>query len=246
MIWQKAKQGLFGAFRSAEKTVDPSLLRYDLHIHSSQVSLCAHLPAEDMVRRYKDAGYAGFVLTDHYNRPYMDSFGLEDWEQKAECFLSGYRAARSVGEEIGFTVLLGMELQLGGSSNEYLLYGLTEAFLKAHPSLYEMDLVTLRTLCDENGILIVQAHPYRSNMTRAMPGFLDGMEVFNANPRHNSRNEMALQYATQHNLLQTSGSDAHEPEDVGRGGILVSEPIQTVEQLVSVLKSGAYRLIKNK
>ncbi len=221
------------------------LLRYDLHVHSSQVSPCAHLSAEDMVRRYRDAGYAGFVLTDHYNRHYMDRFCLAGWEQKAEFFLSGYRSARSVGEEIGFTVLLGMELQLDGSANEYLLYGLTEAFLKAHPSLYEMGEAALRALCDENGILIVQAHPFRPNMTRAANAFLDGIEVFNANPRHDSHNDMALEYAMQHGLLQTSGSDAHEPEDVGYGGILVSESIGTVEQLVSVLKSGAYRLIKN-
>lgn len=247
MIRKKEKRGWFGAGKTENVSQnDGLLLRYDLHIHSSQVSLCAHLPAEEMVRRYKEAGYAGFVLTDHYNRSYMDSFGLDTWEQKAEGFLSGYRAARAAGEQIGFTVLLGMELQISGSPNEYLLYGLTEEFLRAHPSLYETDPVALRELCTQNGILIVQAHPYRSGMTRAMPGFLDGVEVYNANPRHDSRNDMALQYAVQHGLLQTSGSDAHETEDVGRGGILVSERIETTAQLVGILKSGAYELIRKK
>ncbi len=221
------------------------MFRFDTHIHSSEVSFCGRIPAETMVQMYLDAGYSGFVMTDHYNRSYMDLYGLPEWEQKLEHFLSGYRKAKAYGDKVGFNVLLGAELAVDGACNEYLLYGLTEEILKSTPELYALDLPALRRWADENSILIFQAHPYRPGMTRGMPGFLDGIEVFNGNPRHDSRNELALQYASQHHLLMSSGSDAHQPEDVGRGGIETEERITSLEQLKAVLKSGTATLLRS-
>ena len=160
--------------------------RFDTHVHTDETSHCGKVPGEEMVRLYAEAGYSGFVMTDHYNRYSMQVHGCQTPEEEVETFLRGYRAAKAKGDEIGFDVLLGMELQPDGAYNEYLLYGLTEEFLYAHPHIYEEDLLTLRRLATENDILIFQAHPYRPGLTRAMPGFLDGVEVFNGNPRHNS------------------------------------------------------------
>ena len=78
-----------------------------------------------------------------------------------------------------------------------------------------------------------------------MPGFLDGVEVFNGNPRHNSQNQLALMYATQHKLLQCGGSDAHQTEDIGRGGLLTKERITDLATLKRILREGSAELIRN-
>lgn len=43
-----------------------TLYHYDLHVHTSNVSPCAHVQAEEVVRLYAQAGYTGIVITDHY------------------------------------------------------------------------------------------------------------------------------------------------------------------------------------
>lgn len=218
---------------------------FDTHVHTSEVSFCGHVPAEEMVKLYVKAGYSGFTVTDHYNRNSMKSHGCTTAEECAETFLKGYRNAKAYGDTVGFDVLLGMELALTGSCNEYLLYGISEEFLYAHTEIYDADMTELRRLADENGFLIMQAHPYRPGMTRGVPGFLDGVEVFNGNPRHNSKNDLSLQYALQHGLLMTSGSDAHQIEDVGIGGLRTEERIADLETLKNIMKSGSAQLIRN-
>ena len=52
---------------------------------------------------------------------------------------------------------------------------------------------------------------------------LDGVEVLNLNPRHDSRNDRAEEYAALHGLLRTGGSDCHRSEDIAAGGILAEE-----------------------
>lgn len=213
------------------------MFRFDLHVHTSEVSFCGQVCAAETVERYVNAGYAGFVLTDHYNPSCAAHYAQTTWEGRMEHFLQGYRLAKARGEELGFDVLSGMELAMEGAPDEFLLYGLTEEFLLAHPMICTLDAQGLRQLADENGILIFQAHPFRPHMTPADKPFLDGVEVYNGNPRHHSRNELAAEYAVAHGLLCSSGSDAHCPEDVGRGGLLTAERITTPEQLKSALRS---------
>lgn len=42
------------------------LYRYETHLHCSRCSACATSSSQEMVRAYRKAGYAGFVLTDHF------------------------------------------------------------------------------------------------------------------------------------------------------------------------------------
>jgi histidinol phosphatase-like PHP family hydrolase len=69
--------------------------------------------------------------------------------------------------------------------------------------------------------------------------------VFNGNPRHNSQNPLALQYARQHGLLMSSGSDAHQVEDVGRGGLRTEKRITDLSMLKTVLREGSATLVCN-
>ena len=45
--------------------------------------------------------------------------------------------------------------------------------------------------------------------------------------------------------IKTSGSDCHRKTGVALGGIITTEPIKTNDDLVRILKSGDYKLIKN-
>ena len=67
--------------------------------------------------------------------------------------------------------------------------------------------------------------------------FLHGIEVYNGNPRHDSHNDKAADFAGSNNLLKLSGSDFHLYEDLGRGGIFLPDDINDNKKLVSYLKN---------
>ncbi len=74
---------------------------------------------------------------------------------------------------------------------------------------------------------------------------LDGIEAYNGNPRHNSSNDVAIQTAKQRGCLMVSGSDSHQVEDAGHGGLVLFERPETSEDLVRILRSNHYALIAN-
>lgn len=80
------------------------------------------------------------------------------------------RLAKAEGDAIGLSVFLGMELRTEESSNDYLLFGVTEEFVYDNPRLYEWKMADVCKLTKEYGILIFQAHPYRGTVAEAMIG----------------------------------------------------------------------------
>ena len=69
------------------------MFRFDTHVHTDETSHCGKVPGEEMVKLYAEAGYSGFVMTDHYNRYSMSVHGCQTPEEEVETFLKGYRAA---------------------------------------------------------------------------------------------------------------------------------------------------------
>ena len=219
------------------------LLKYETHCHTDEVSQCAHLPAHDVVRLYKDAGYAGIVITDHLSKWTFHELEDAAWDEKIDFYMKGYRAAKEAGEEYGVAVLFAMELAFAGTPEDYLCFGVTEAFLRAHPEILSYDLEHFYPIAKEAGIVVLQAHPFRRYLKDSDPKFLDGVEGINGNPRHDSRNYLALEFGRHNHMIMTSGSDCHEAEDVGRGGILTYREIHTMDDFLALLKSGSYQLI---
>lgn len=126
-----------------------------------------------------------------------------------------------------------------------LVYGFDEAFLKGNKELYKLDLGTFKRLSEDNGLLVFQAHPFRFWVTPANPAFLDGVEVYNGNPRHDSRNHLAQVFAEENNLLEISGSDFHQKGDIERGGIILSDAPSTSRELSELMVNGkVIKLIK--
>jgi len=212
-----------------------SFYKYDTHVHTSETSPCGCVSAVELVHLYKDAGFQGIVITDHYFDGFFESLRGMSWEEKVDNYLKGYKIALNEGKKIGLNVILGMEIRFGSSPNDYLVYGIDEEFLKEYPELYNLDLSRFRELISDKGILIYQAHPFRPYIVPADPKLLDGVEVHNGNPRHNSHNEKALEFARKYCLKESSGSDFHQYEDLGRGGIIITEPVSSSEAFVRIL-----------
>lgn len=225
--------------------------RIDLHVHTRESSICGRTKGQLVAQLYKKAGYDGIVITDHYNQGFFRKFPKAlPWSARVDHFLRGYHAARDEGKKIGLTVLLGIELKFIDSPREYLIYGIDEAFLKTYPELYKMGLAEFRKfikrLPSSTEILIYQAHPFRPGITPAPLGLIDGIEVYNGNPRQNSNNELAFAFARQNNLRMISGSDFHRLPDLARGGVVLPAPVEDSRGLVRVLKRNeGLRLITN-
>lgn len=213
---------------------------YEMHLHTSGVSRCANVAVDRVCEEYKKAGYDGIVVTNHLN-PYSIGCISDDGLFLPEVYAEEFHRAKS-HQTPDFTVLLGMEINLSENCNDYLLYGLTEEhLLKDIPAdIMRYPLSGLRELTEQLGILLFQAHPFRNYMTVMPPSLLDGVEIHNGNPRHDSRNFAAARWAEKHGLLTSSGSDYHELCDIGRGGVRFDARISDEKQLADALRSGGY------
>ena len=167
------------------------------------------------------------------------------WEEKVKFFMDGYNKMKEIaGDRI--TVLMGMELRFDADdATDHLIYGVTEKFLLDHPEILGSNLKEFYPVLNENGLLIIQAHPFRNGMTVSKPTLIDGVEVYNAHPGHDSRNDVANYWADKFGLIKTSGSDFHHEKHFPCAGILTEEKITSNDMLISVLRSGKYELVRS-
>ena len=212
----------------------------ELHAHTSEVSPCGHVTAPEVAERFIAEGYSSLVITNHYSAYIIDNL-KGSWREKMDYYMHPYYLMREHAAD-RLNVILGCELRFEGSYNDYLIYGITEDFLRENPDLHKMSLRSFAPLARENGFLVVQAHPFRNEIQIVPPELLDGMETFNGTPSYDGRNSIANEWAKRYSLIRTSGSDFHNPDQHGTGGILTSAAIRTGEELVTILKSGNYIL----
>ncbi len=218
--------------------------KYELHCHTSDVSLCAASSAVEAVEFYKSAGYDGIVITDHYS-PQTFLFHKSLFPHKyIDRYTKGYRRAKEAAGE-NFTVLLGCEVRFFCTIDDFLIYGVTEDFLKKSGNLMKLYLKRLFKLCDENGLLLLEAHPFRELRFRHNPKYLHGCEVFNGKDKGRPANDKARIWAESCGFaVTTSGGDFHNKKDAVPGGIITEEPIKTNEDLLRILRSGSFTLIE--
>lgn len=221
-------------------------MKIDLHVHTSEISLCGKVSAADTVKMYKEAGYDAIVITNHFNSDGIYHFKHQGREDYLDAYIEGYELARKAGEEMGLTVLLGYELRFNANFNDYLVYGMSKEVASDYEKIFAMGPREFSAIARENNFLFYQAHPFRNNMTVTNPSHLFGIEVYNGNPRHDSRNDIAEAWAEKFSLHKIGGSDFHQTEDIAIGGIETTADVKTIEDLVKVLMEDNYTLIKNK
>ncbi len=194
---------------------------YETHMHTSEASACAANTGAEMARAYKQAGYTGIIVTDHF--VYGNTAVDRDlpWEQWVENFCLGYEHAKAEGDRIDLQVFFGWESGYGGP--EFLVYGLDKQWLLEHPEIRDATVEEQAGLVHEGGGIISQAHPYREasyiKEIRTYPGYVDAAEGVNAShssfvkeERHPEYNERALLYAKENCLPMTAGSDQHSTQ----------------------------------
>ncbi len=218
-----------------------------MHLHTSEGDLCAFSSGAECVRLYCDAGYSGMVVTNHYFAAFFDWFADDlrgaDHRGVIDRYLRGYYNARNEGEKLGFTVLVGAEVRFADSANDYLIYGVDEDFFYNAPLLHRLSgLKELAGLLPE-GACVVQAHPFRDNMTVRTPDHLFGIETYNGG-NDLFRNDLAKTYARHYGKPMTSGSDFHCEAHLAKGGINTPRRIERSADLCDVLRSGDYELIE--
>ena len=106
------------------------MYRYDLHVHTKEVSPCGKLTVEETVDLYKAKGYDGFWLTNHFHREFFERTKGLTWEQRVEAFFLPWREGKKYAGE-DFFIGQGMELRFLTDPNDYLLFGITEELLLA-------------------------------------------------------------------------------------------------------------------
>ena len=210
----------------------------ELHTHTTPVSSCSDIAPKQLVEIYKENGYDSIVLTNHFT---LNLKG-ETVKEKIKWYLEDYNQCFEYGTDIGLNVILGTEIRFAENNNEYLVYGICpDDLVEIYKMLpYGIDMFYGKYKNDKN--IIIQAHPFRDGMKMVKPESIDGIEVFNMHPGHNSRIALAAKYANENNMLATCGSDFHHYGMECLCGILTEECLKDSYDVANVLKSGDYNM----
>ncbi len=201
-------------------------MRWDMHVHSLPVSRCSKFQPEEVPVKLKEAGVDNFVLCNHYYPGHLNWVG-ETLPQQVEAFIDCYNKVKEASEKLGMTAIFGAEVRLINVENapEFLLYGITFEHMREYLPLYEYTQEDLFEYCNKRNILMYQAHPYRIEQGHkpANPEFVHGIEVFNGHFNFNPKYETCVELADSNGLFHSAGSDFHDPEDAGLGGIIIPD-----------------------
>ena len=209
---------------------------YETHMHTCLASACGVSTGKEHARFYKEAGYTGIIMTDHFFGGNTAVNKELPWEERIDLFWRGYEDAKEEGDRIGLDVFFGLEQNHAG--DEYLIYGLSKEYMKAHP---EMEHWTRRQQLEEvhkAGGCVIQAHPFRIRgyMERIRVGtaFCDGIEAANRGdePLDDAR---AYRMGRAMNLVMTAGSDNHHSPVPDPYGVELEKRLTTIEDYVRII-----------
>lgn len=235
---------LIGRLKDCFMQKEDKYFKTELHCHSLDASPCSTESAESLVDIYTKAGYDTVVLTNHYSHIVYGCYGSKSLDEYVDRFMLAVDKMKTAAKN-KLTVVWAMELRLKDTPNDYLCFGVTEEFLRSTPNLFDMTYPEFHEICKEKGWLFIQAHPFRNGIMVVNPACIDGMEVYNGHIGHLARNFIAEQWADEYGLIKTSGTDLHYSYVPASGGILTKQKIENVQQLVQILKSGNYQLLKS-
>ena len=211
--------------------------RYETHLHTSQGSACGVSTGREQARFYKEQGYTGVFVTDHFFGGNTAAPRTGKWEDRIAHFVSGYEDAKQEGDRIGLDVFFGWEQGFDG--DEFLIYGLTPEWLFAHPEMEHWTRAEQLKGIHEAGGCVIQAHPFRCRgyLSRILLGldYCDGIEVANAGNMAVCDCYAAI-YAREYGLLTTCGSDRHRAvTEPGMYGIEVPERFASSADMVKMV-----------
>ena len=202
--------------------------RYDTHVHTAPVSRCARASVRQTVEFYRNKGYDGIFIANHFLDGNINIDPSEPYEKKIEFYFSDYEDALRIGREVGLKIFLGVEISYKGT--DFLIYGLDKEWYLSHPEIMEMDKTSELRFMMEEGALVIQAHPFREahyiDHIRLYPHCVHGIETINAE-RTDQCNDLGNYFADSYGFHKTAGSDNHVAGAAKRlAGMISSEPLK--------------------
>ena len=217
--------------------------RYETHTHTAEVSRCSLISAAELVRGYKQLGFSGVWITDHFLNGNTTVPAHLPWEDRVREFCRGYYNAYREGRRIGIDVFFGWEYSYRGT--DLLTYGLDPQWLMAHPEVMKLHINEYCDLVHAHGGFIAHAHPFREanyiDLIRLLPRKVDAVEVVNT-CRTEFENKMARQYADNYGLLKIAGSDNHAGLMPRYDGVETVHKVNSGRELFNAVKEGKARL----
>lgn len=211
--------------------------RTELHAHTSPASGCSEIPPEEMVRIYTELEYDAVVITNHF------LLSSQDKSSYIEGYLNDYDRTVAASEGTRLRVILGAEIRFTENNNDYLIYGIDRADLSDIYDLLPYGLENFRKHYPAGRWILLQAHPFRHGMEPVDPSLLDGMEVFNMHPSHNSRIALAANATREHGFTAvTAGSDFHHRSHEGTAAMRTTRCPKTSFDVADMLREGDYLL----
>lgn len=211
------------------------MYKYETHLHTSPVSRCAKAGVRENLEYYKELGYDGVFITNHFLDGNINIDKSKPYAEKIDFYFSDYEKALELGKELGIKVFLGVEISEQGT--DFLVYGLDKQWFLDHPEIMEMDRSAELQLMMDSGALVIQAHPFRARFPiRLFPKWSHGAEVLNSHDLASS--QLAQQYCRHYGLMEFAGSDNHRgPGQSALAGIRCREPITSVEDFIAKMRS---------
>lgn len=230
------------------------IYKYETHLHTSEASACGTTKGADYIQAYKEAGYAGIFVTDHFFGGNSSIDRSLPWAERISLYCKGYENAKAKAEELygkDFSVFFGLEQTFNG--DDYLVYGLDKDWLISHPEVEGMRHAELFAAVNSVGGLMIQAHPFRFRQymkdMHQHPLDVHGVEIYNGGNKP-IENKMAELYAQAFDFPVTSGSDIHNVNSVltkeGHlpiGGMAFETPITSVFDYANKIKNKEGKII---
>ena len=199
----------------------------DLHTHTFPRSDDSFLKPADLIQRAKQSGLDAICLTEH------------DW------FWDKEELGRLI-QEHDFLVLPGVELNT--EEGHIIVFGIEEYVFGMHRSEY------LRRIVDEEGGVMILAHPYRRNLhdeddlhaaverycRKSFLHLLDAIEVKNGRATKR-QNQFSREACRRLKLKGIGGSDVHRTTEIPTTATFFQRNIRNVEELITELKAGRFR-----
>ena len=215
------------------------MYKYETHLHTFPVSRCAKADVTESLTFYKELGYDGVFITNHFLDGNINGDRTRPYAEQIEFYFSDYEKALELGKALGIRVFCGVELSYHGT--DFLVYGLDKEWFLAHPEIMDMKKSEELAFLMEQGALVIHAHPFREakyiDHIRLYPRQVHGVEVVNANLTE-SANKMAAIYAQSYGLVEFAGSDNHRgSQQENLAGICFESPIRDIEDFICRAKN---------
>lgn len=208
-------------------------IKIDPHVHSLGASLCSDVDCKEIVEEKKRLGYQGAILTNHCQSWYYPEEEHADFMRR---LVSEYERGAQYAAERDFKLWLGIEVTLDEPHYaDWLLYGTTKEFLLSSPCLYKLTQKELFELCEANGILMVQAHAFRTGHSPCNPAYMHGIEI-NCNTRDLGNVGKVEAFAKEHALYVTCGVDYHHIMHFYYGGMFVPKECDSSVDFAEYIK----------